>query len=99
MRNKQGGIIKLIILIVIGLAVLSYFGFNLRGLVESEAFQSNWNFFWGKVAYVWNTYLAAPAHYLWDLFVNLVWHPIIEGLQRLQGGSNPLIVPTNTALK
>jgi len=65
MKN-QTGFIKLIILIIIVIFILSYFGINLRSIVDSETFQNNLNYAWESVKYVWHTYLADPARYLWD---------------------------------
>ena len=38
--NNQDGLVKTIIVIVVALLILSYLGFNLRGLIESPTTQS-----------------------------------------------------------
>lgn len=65
MKNQKG-LIKIIILIIIFLLVLSYLGINLRSIIEGEPFQNNWNYVWGGIKYVWQSYLSSPAKYLWD---------------------------------
>ena len=39
--KKQSGLIKAIILIVIGVGIISYFGLDVAGVLESETFQKN----------------------------------------------------------
>jgi hypothetical protein len=68
------GLIKTIILIVIALIVLGYFGFNVGDIINSPTVQSNLNTAWGFVSNIWNNYLAAPVLYVWDKFVvGILW--------------------------
>jgi hypothetical protein len=72
--NKQQGIIKLIVLIIIGILILSYFRVDIRRIVESDIAQKNLNYVWGLVQYVWHNFLAAPAAWIWDrVVVDLLW--------------------------
>jgi hypothetical protein len=85
--------IKYIILIIILIAVLSYFGINIKSIVESDIFKENFGYVWNWCKYVWETYLAGPAKYLWnDVFVDLLWNSFIDNLKRIKGGKSPEII-------
>ena len=94
--NKQGGLIKAILVIVIILLILAYFGLNLRSIVSSPTFQDNWSFLWNGIATIWDNYLKAPATYLWNIFVNYIWDPAIHNLQN--GHGIPLSNPSQSPL-
>lgn len=82
--------LRFIILIIIVIAVLSYFGFNLKDFFESDIVRNNFGYVWNFVKYVWENYLARPAKYLWnDVFINLIWDSFIENLQRFKAGQGP----------
>ncbi len=85
--NTQGGLIKLIILIILAIAVLSYLGFDLKTFVNSPVVQGNFGFVFNFVGGVWQNYLAGPASYLWnDIFIKLLWNSFTENLQRIKDG-------------
>ena len=95
------GIIKMIILIVIAILILSYFGYNIRSLVNSPNTQDNFSYVGGVVVDVWNNYLKVPATYAWDFFINMVWNPAVHNLMNINNGqqqtvqlSLPTMVPT-----
>jgi hypothetical protein len=68
--NQNRGFIKLIIIIIIAIAVLAYFGINLNNI---------WNF----IVHVWNNYLAVPFIYVWNLWVTYVWTPFMNSINSL----------------
>jgi len=83
--NKQGGFIKTILLIIIFLAILSYFGFNLREFIDRPIVKENFGLVWNIIANLWNTYLAGPVNYLWNnIFINLIWEPFVNALQGIK---------------
>jgi hypothetical protein len=84
--NTQQGLIKMIILIVIGLIILGYFGFDIRKAIESPVARSNIEYAKDAVVYVWKTYLKGPAVYLWNIFVDLIWGPALENLKKMKDG-------------
>jgi hypothetical protein len=85
------GFIKWVIIIVIALLVLSYYGFSLRTLVESPTTQDNFGYVATTTVTFWNKYLEKPAGYLWnDVFINLIWDPAIDNLTKIKNGQ-----PTN----
>jgi len=67
--NKKQGIIKLIILIVIGILILSYFRIDIRRIVESDMAQKNLGYVWGIIQYCWHTFLERPALWIWNQIV------------------------------
>ncbi len=75
------GLIKAIILIVIALIVLGYFGFDVGDIINGPTVQANLHTVWGFVSKIWNNYLAAPVIYIWDKFVvGVLWKIIQAGL-------------------
>ncbi len=90
--NSQSGLIKLIIVIIIAIIILSYFGFDLRAIVEAPETQGNLGYVWGLVVHVWDSYLVGPATYLWnDIFIDLLWETFIENMERLKAGESTTI--------
>ncbi len=80
--GHQGGFIKIIVIIVVALLVLSYFGFNLRSLADSPTTQDNFSYAASTTVNVWSKYLAKPATYVWnEIFLNLIWNPALEQLK------------------
>ena len=92
MINKQSGFIKFIVIIIIAIIILSYFGFDLRSIVEAPETQENIGYVWGGVVYIWENWLAGPISYLWnDIFIDLLWDSFIENLERIKGGETTTI--------
>ncbi len=74
------GLIKTIILIVIALIVLGYFGFDVADIVNSPTVQANLTNTWNFVLKIWNNYLATPVMYVWNTFVvGVLWKLIQAG--------------------
>ena len=85
--------IKWIIILVIVLLVLSYFGFSLRTLIDQPVTQDNFTYVATSTVSVWDQYLKQPAGYLWNnVFVSLIWDPAIYNLEQMKAGQ-----PTNIA--
>ena len=78
--KSNRGLIKLLILILIALIVLGYYGFSLRSAVQNPTTQDNVSYIWNGIMTVWNDYLKAPALFLWNIFVNDIWNPAINNL-------------------
>ena len=79
----ERGFIKLIIIIVIALLIISYFGINLRKVVTAPTTQDNFSYVATTTVSVWNKYLKSPASYLWHkIFVELIWNPAIDNLKK-----------------
>ncbi len=88
--NNQQGFIRLVILLIIIIAVLSYFNFDVKKFFESDMVKNNFGFVWNWTSYIWETYLAGPARYLWnDIFIDLIWNSFLENLHRFKEGKGP----------
>jgi Flp pilus assembly pilin Flp len=75
------GLIGVIIVIIIALIILGYFGFNIKDILNSSTVQANLNTAWSFVMKIWNNYLAAPCLYIWDkFFVGILWKLFQNGL-------------------
>jgi len=97
--NKKSGFIKFIIIIIIAIIILSYFGFDLRAIVEAPTTQGNIGYVWGGVVYVWQNWLQRPASYLWnDVFIDLLWDSFIDNLERIKKGEPTTIEEKAPAL-
>lgn len=79
--NKQGGLIKLIIIIIIAILVLSWFGVDIKEFITSDQVQKNLSYVWGFITDTWTNYLAAPAQKLWAVWVQYIWDPFMEILK------------------
>lgn len=80
------GLIRTILLIIIALLIVSYFGINLRTLVSSPTTQDNISYVASTSVTVWDNYLKVPVTYLWkEVFVELVWKPALGAISNSGG--------------
>jgi hypothetical protein len=85
-KSREGGLIKAILLIVIALIVLGFFGYNLRDIIASPAVQDNLAYAWGLVVKLWDMVLATPARWIWDnIIINLIWNNLQGILSKTSG--------------
>jgi len=86
-KNDNRGLVKWILIVVIAVIILSYFGFDLRSIVEADATQDNLGYVWGGVVMVWNEYLSTPVLYFWhNIFIDLLWDSFVENMERIKVG-------------
>ncbi len=87
-RNaSRGGLLRTVIFIIIVLLILSYFGLNVRAIVNSPAGQENFTYVQEVMINLWDGYLKKPVLYLWnDIFLKLIWNPAIENLTKIKDG-------------
>jgi hypothetical protein len=69
--NQKSGFIKMVILIIIAIAVLSWYGINLD---QISAF----------VVSIWNKFLATPAKFLWTTWVEHIWVPFMNSVSTVK---------------
>jgi hypothetical protein len=67
--KEQGGFIQIVVLLVIALIVLGYFGFNIQNILESGTVKKNLEYSWGLVKNFWNNFLSKPFHFVWDKII------------------------------
>jgi len=78
--NYNRGLIRTIIIIVIALIILGYFGFDVQSIIQSDKVQGNLHYVWGIVVRIWDNYLAAPVIFVWDkVVIGVLW----ETLQKI----------------
>jgi hypothetical protein len=98
----NNGLIKAIVIIIIAILILSYFGISLRSIINSPTGQENLSFtkqivwdVWTFAVKIWNQYLKKPATFVFDKFVDLIWTPMIDNLTKMNKGE-PVNYQTNT---
>ncbi len=88
-KGKQGGFIRFVIMLVVVLLILSFFGFDLKGFIESPTVQHNFEYVKESSVYVWNSYLSKPVLLVWNSFiVSFLYKAFNDGLERLREGKS-----------
>lgn len=86
------GFITTIVLIVIALIVLGFFGYNIRNIINQPTVQDNLNYVWDFVKDIWNRFLVGPATFIWDkLVVGIVWNGLVNLINQTQANNVPLV--------
>ena len=83
------GLIRFVVLLLIAVVVLGFFGISIKAVFQKQTVQENLSFVWQTTQYVWHTYLAVPAQYAWNIFYNLLWRSFVENAERLKRGELP----------
>jgi hypothetical protein len=81
LKNKKAGLIKMIIIIIIAIAIVSWYGFDLKTFFTSPQAMKNYSYVWNIITDVWTNYLATPAGKLWDIWVQYIWSPFMDMLK------------------
>ncbi len=68
------GFIQFLILIIIGIIALSYFHFDLRGVLQSDLFHQNLSYLSDISQKIWQQYLSYPFTYVF----NYIWQHILS---------------------
>lgn len=92
------GLIYFLILLLIALIILGYYGISVRQAVQNPTTQDNISYTWNGAVYVWDTYLKVPAAYLWNIFVNDIWTPALNNLVNIKNGQMPIPNTTGNQL-
>lgn len=79
--NNQQGLIKTIILIIIAIAILSWYGVDIKDFFTSPQMQANIGYVWDFIKGIWSDYLTAPAMKLWGIWLEYIWGPFMDMLQ------------------
>lgn len=98
-KSTQGGLIGLIIVLIVGILIASYFGISIKNIAESDASKSNFGYVKQVIVNFWNNYLEKPATYLYkEIWLDLLWYPFVDNLERLKDGQPTTIEPPNIDL-
>lgn len=89
MKNSREGFIRIILLIVIGLIVLGFFGINLKDVLASPVVKENLSYAWDLAKELWDTWLRTPVMWVWDHILRFFWDLFWEGLEGLRNGDGP----------
>lgn len=77
--NTQRGFLELIALVVIAVLVISYFGFDLAGLLKDSQTRENIAAVFEFIGDLWNDYLKTPAQYVWEeMIIGFIWEDVIK---------------------
>lgn len=89
-RDQHGGFIKLIILLVIVLIVLGYFGFNIQQIINSPTVSGNLSYVWNLALNFWNNFLVVPVTYVWNkIIVGFFWNTFAGMIEKIQSAPPP----------
>ena len=89
--NKNSGFIKLVLVIIVVILLLSYFGVSLRKVANSQAGKDNFGFVkeigvkvWDFCLSIWNQYLEQKVLFIWnDIIVKYGWNFITQMIDKL----------------
>ena len=85
-QTSERGFLKLIILIVIGLIILGYFGLNIHEILAKPVVHDNLVYFWDLLKTLWSDYLVGPATWIWDNIIGFLWELFKDGIGKMNDG-------------
>ena len=91
MTEKKGGFVQIIIIIVLLVVILSLLGVSLSSLFSNPLLKDNFGFLGDWLSALWNNYLAASAHYFWNILKEVIWTPLVNTMKGLAAGVNPFV--------
>lgn len=72
-RNKSGGFIKAIFIVVVAIIILSFF-VDLKSLTAPKYLQDNYQYLKTLLVSVWTNYISSIAYYIWNkIFVEYIY--------------------------
>ncbi len=85
--KNNGGFLKLIVIIAIGILILSALNINLRDIVNSPAFKNNITYVSDIAKNVWDNYLKTPVTLFWNtVFKNVIIVPFAQNMHQMISG-------------
>lgn len=89
---KNQGLVRTVLIVLVAILVLSYFGFDIKSIVESPLAQNNIGYVWGFVVGIWNNYLSQPVMYFWNnIFIGILWETFTGAMEKIKNGEQPEI--------
>ena len=80
--------IKWIVILIILILVLSYFGISIQSVVNSHAGQGNFSYVWNGTVFIWNQYLSGPTNWLWENLGSALWNAFVQGVNNIKHNNN-----------
>lgn len=71
LKNDQRGLIKMIIIIIIAVLILSWYGVDIKNFFSSDMVQKNFGYIWNFISSIWSNYLVGPVQKVWGIFMTL----------------------------
>lgn len=79
------GFISSIIIIVIAILALSYFGFDIKGWLDSPQVKSVVGPAIEFIKNLWTNYIQGFVDYLWnDVIMGVVWHWVLAIIEKIK---------------
>lgn len=88
-RTTRQGFVRLIILIVIALILLGYFGVNLKDVLASPVVKENLSYAWELAKDLWTNWLRGPVVWVWDHVLRFLWELFLNGIEGIRNGGGP----------
>ena len=71
-HTSHRGFFQIIIIVVIALIILGYFGMNIQEILARPVVHDNLVYFWDLLQSLWTNILATPARWIWDHLLALL---------------------------
>ncbi len=84
--QTQRGFLQLVVIIVIVLIVVGYFGLNIREILSSPTVQDNLSYGWALAKNIWQNYLAGPATWVYEHILKFLWQLFLDGVGNFRDG-------------
>jgi glycosylphosphatidylinositol transamidase (GPIT) subunit GPI8 len=65
-RQKNGGFIQLIIIIILSVVILSLLGVSISSLINNKTLRENFDLLMKGVRWLWDNYLFAQVRVMWN---------------------------------
>ena len=85
----ERGFFQLIVIFLLIVVILSLLGVSLSNLTGNPILQDNLSFLWNWTIFVWDRILEKPAKFAWRVWVDLLWEPFVETMQKVKKGETP----------
>jgi hypothetical protein len=90
--RRTRAFIGIIVLIIIAILLLSYFGFNLKSIFTAPVVKENFAYVWGIIKMVWSDYLSVPFDFVWDQLIKplfgIMWKAFLAGVEGIKSANS-----------
>lgn len=77
-ERGEAGFVKAVIIIVIALAALAYFGFDMKEWLDSDTFKNALGAVLRSLNWAWEHIIKIPALWIWNEFIiDIVWEKFL----------------------